>query len=359
MNFQYNTVDVFTCSGLSLQAKVLLPSGNLIGNNNGGICMNNSTVFIADVRSTYKLCYINVSAPTTLNQSTVTIALGPNAVALAVDSNYLWMGGATTIYRYNATSPYSLVDSLVISGSNIGYIVSNGIQLWVRGTSSIVYGINCIGSLSISTTLSTPLITKAQLAVSSNNRYLFTSNNDNSLTEFYLPYHCFKEGTKILTIDGYVPIQDLRQGDLVKTLKHNYVSINMIGKSTIYNSGNSERIKNRLYRCSKREYTEVFEDLIITGCHSILVDEFVSNEQRDKAIKVNGIIYLTDDQYRLPAMVDDRAVPYEKEGDFTIYHFALDNDDYYMNYGIYANGLLVESCSKRMMKEIAGMKLIE
>jgi len=29
-----------------------------------------------------------------------------------------------------------------------------------------------------------------------------------------------------------------------------------------------------------------------------------------------------------------------------------------MNYGIYANGLLVESASKRMMGEISGMKMV-
>lgn len=30
-----------------------------------------------------------------------------------------------------------------------------------------------------------------------------------------------------------------------------------------------------------------------------------------------------------------------------------------MNYGIYANGLLVESCSRRYLKEMSNMSLIE
>jgi hypothetical protein len=45
--------------------------------------------------------------------------------------------------------------------------------------------------------------------------------------------------------------------------------------------------------------------------------------------------------------------------DVTIYHIALENDDYYMNYGVYANGLLVETCSKRYLKELSRMELIE
>jgi hypothetical protein len=71
-----------------------------------------------------------------------------------------------------------------------------------------------------------------------------------------------------------------------------------------------------------------------------------------------GEICITDDKYRLPACVDDRAKPYNKTGKFNIYHIALDNDNYYWNYGIYANGLLVESCSLRYLKELSGMTLL-
>ena len=107
------------------------------------------------------------------------------------------------------------------------------------------------------------------------------------------------------------------------------------------------------------EYPEVFEDLIITGCHSILVDDFVNEEQKQKTIDVNGDTYVTDRKYRLPACADPRASIYENQGTYTIYHLALEHDDYYMNYGIYANGLLVETCSKRNLKEFYNMNMIE
>jgi len=149
----------------------------------------------------------------------------------------------------------------------------------------------------------------------------------------------------------------LRNGDLVKTIKHYYVPINMIGKRNIYHSALKERIKDQLYKCSQSEYPEIFEDLIITGCHAILVDKFKEGE-REKTIEVLDRIFVTDRKYRLPACVDERASVYEIPGNYTIYHIALDNDDARMNYGIYANGLLVESCSKRHMKELSKMELL-
>jgi hypothetical protein len=174
---------------------------------------------------------------------------------------------------------------------------------------------------------------------------------------------CFKEDSKILCFkegrEMYVKVQDIRKGYLVKTLEHGYIPVDMIGKRNFHHDGLKERITSQLYKCSKTEYPELLEDLIITGCHSILVDSFKSNEQKEKVFEVLGDIYVTDNKLRVPACVDDRAFVYEKPGNYTIYHLALENDDYYMNYGIYANGLLVETCSKRFLKEYSSMTLIE
>jgi hypothetical protein len=169
---------------------------------------------------------------------------------------------------------------------------------------------------------------------------------------------CFKEDTLILTNKGYRRIQELRKGDLVKTLLNGFLKIDMIGKKSIYHKACiKDRIENQLYKCSHENFKEVFEPLVLTGCHSILVDDYVSEEQRKRTIEVNGDAYVTDRRYRLPACVDERTTVYEIPGTYTIYHLALENPDYYMNYGIYANGLLVETSSKRYLKELSGMEL--
>ena len=162
---------------------------------------------------------------------------------------------------------------------------------------------------------------------------------------------CFKEDTKILAMDGYKKIQELKDGDFVKTVSNGYVEIEKIASKLFTHNGDTERIKNQLYICKKDNYSELFEDLVITGCHSILVDEFVDEEQKENVIRINGDTYITDDYYRLPACVDNRAVVYDKTGEYFIYHFALKHKDSFMNYGVYANGLLVESCSMHNLKK--------
>ena len=171
------------------------------------------------------------------------------------------------------------------------------------------------------------------------------------------PYPCFKEGSKILTIDCYVPIENLRKGDLVQTLKNNYLPIVLIGKSTIYNSGDKERIKDRLYTLSSYNYPDLIEDLVLTGCHSILMDK-LSKKQEDDILEKYGEFNITDGKVRLETYLDSRSQPYKKEGKFTIYHLALENENYVGNYGIWANGLLVESCSKRYLTELSNMQLL-
>jgi hypothetical protein len=88
-----------------------------------------------------------------------------------------------------------------------------------------------------------------------------------------------------------------------------------------------------------------------------LVD-WLTQEQGEKTMEDFGDIYETDGKPRLNAYIDERASVYEVPGTYTIYHLALENDDYYGNYGIYANGLLVESCSKRYLLEHSNMELL-
>jgi len=182
--------------------------------------------------------------------------------------------------------------------------------------------------------------------------------DDIYVTNITYAYPCFKEGSKILTDQGYRSIETLRKGDKVQTYLHGFQPINMIGYRSIEHGATEERIKDQLYQCSPSAYPELFEDLVLTGAHSILVDRYKDQEERQRAIDINGQIYLTDGKARLPAVADLRTTVYPVAGTYTIWHLALDHSDYYMNYGVYANGLLVETCSQRYLKELSEMTLL-
>jgi hypothetical protein len=173
---------------------------------------------------------------------------------------------------------------------------------------------------------------------------------------------CFLEGSQILChVDGkdtYMPVEQMRPGTLVKTSLDGYKPVVMIGTRPINNPGTSERTQNRLYKCSPTKYHELTGDLFITGCHSILVD-VLTDKQREETIQQLGATYVTSRKYRLMAVIDERAEPWESAGIYNIWHFALENDDYYSNHGVYANGLLVETCSKKNLKELSNMTIIE
>ena len=186
-------------------------------------------------------------------------------------------------------------------------------------------------------------------------------NNDGSYY-LYPSAPCFLEGTTILCqVDGiekYVPVEELKKGTLVKTSLDGYKPVVLLGKGMIQNPDNDERTENRLYKCSTSKYPELKDDLYITGCHSIL--EFpITEKQKEDTIKHLGKLFVTDKKYRLMACVDERAEPWNSKGTYTIWHFALENSDKRMNYGVYANGgLLVETCSIRILKNNSNMELI-
>ncbi len=169
------------------------------------------------------------------------------------------------------------------------------------------------------------------------------------------PIICFRDDTKILTSNGYIPIRNLKEGDLVETFSHGLKPITVIGKTEIIHEAIEDRVPDQLYKYCKTEDNGLIEDLIITGRHAILVDEFVSDEQKQSVLKMYGIIKKTDNKYHLPAAIDNNSVVHEISGQYTVYHLALQNDNENMNYGIYANGLLVESCSNNYLKSQISM----
>jgi hypothetical protein len=298
--------------------------------------------------------------------------IGISAFADCPSLSSVIIGNSVTTIDINAFSYCTSLQSINLPNS----VISIGDSAFNECTSLQSINIpNSVTSISSSAftycfALATVIITDAK-ANGLNNLWSSPTANPPGIQNFYgapttvafvepfTPIICFKEGAKILTDNGYILVQDLRNGNLVKTFSSGFKKIEHIGYSRMYHNVNKIRSKDKLYVCSISEYPELIEDLIITGCHSILVKSFKNDAQKEKTIQVNGNTYVTDNHYRLPACADYRTKIFEKEGIHTIWHFSLENSDYYMNYGVYANGLLVETTSNRMMVELSGMTLVD
>jgi hypothetical protein len=160
---------------------------------------------------------------------------------------------------------------------------------------------------------------------------------------------CFNEGTKILCLnkkfeEEYIPIENLRKGDLVKSYKHGYRKIDLIGKNPMIN--NPEKFLNCMYKMKKTDENGLIEDLIITGGHAILVDDLgIFKEENEISF---GSIQMINDKYLLLASLSDQFVKLDNNNLYTYYHFILENNgnDIEDRYGVWANGILTETPSK-------------
>jgi len=283
-------------------------------------------------------------------------------------TSFPYLYGATTgdynMYGETTSSTGNYINSL----GNVTYaFTQTPLSYYPTEADALAYT-NCLGVGSFSVGAGGPFggYTSWRLAsnsVGSSLQNAVYANGDTLIADgFYFLYPsapCFLEGSTILCqIDGiekYVPIEQLKKGSLVKTSLDGYKPIVLIGKGTIQNPGDNERIENRLYKCSTSKYPKLKDDLYITGCHSIL--EFpITEKQKEDTIKHLGKLFVTDKKYRLMACVDERAEPWNSNGEYTIWHFALEHNDESMNYGVYANGgLLVESCCIRFLKNKSNM----
>ena len=184
--------------------------------------------------------------------------------------------------------------------------------------------------------------------------------NDGSYT-LYPNVPCLLEGTTVLCqIDGSdqeVAIEQIRPGTVVKTV-NGYKRVELVGRSSIMNSGSMDRSQNRLYVCRTDRYPELKTDLYLTGCHSLLVDQLTADQIEQTKILL-GDIYITGQKYRLMACLDERAEPWASEGSYTVWHLAVENEHPRGNYGVYVNGgLLVETCSLYYLRNHSNMELM-
>ena len=147
---------------------------------------------------------------------------------------------------------------------------------------------------------------------------------------------CFNKGTKILCLtknleEEYVPVENLKSGDIVKTYLEGYRKIHLIGHGTFIN--NPERWQSCMYTLPKQK--DMIDNLTLTGFHSILVDKD----------EVNSDISMPKyDKFLVCAGQSARFVKAMDDNEYTYYHFCLESDGYPKRlFAVWANGMLAET----------------
>lgn len=302
-----------------------------------------------------------------------TISTSPNFANSRTVANYPIESGLIDTSPFFAFNTQDTVTPQILKQTvTLPYITSGGsyiLTFWavpssifdLRSPLNVSFGSKSLFSI-IFTTASSWIKYRTYISVEDSSQltqdlnFSLTSYNTNincaCVTGITITYDppCFREGTFITCqkegVETEVPIEKLKDAPyLVKTLKHGFLPVHSIGKSLLHNPGNRERIQERLYKLTPLNYPEIYTPLYLTGSHGILVPSLTDQEIKVYMEQYEGKLFVTDGHYRLFTCMDNRAEPYDQEGDFNIYHIALQSENQEINYGIYANGLLVESCS--------------
>lgn len=312
--------------------------------------------------------FVNVYGSNTIyafrfaNGTTTTFATAASAISglCVMGTNFVYVTTNEGLYRYS-------VNDATGTGTLVGQVYASAGASGGGGYNNVYYIYN--GTQYIQLTLNNN-ITLSWADVYNPYDMIFVTNLVHRSSgvvydTFTVHVVCFLEGTRILCYNNikhaeeFREVETLRAGEtLVKTKTQGYLPVYKIGKKSIFNPSHTLRNKDRLYKLTPAHYPELERDLIVTGCHCVLVDD-LSDEIRGLLIELEGDIFVTENMYRLPVYLDHRAEPFTEEGIMDVYHFALQSDDERINHAVYAEGeLLVETTSKRFMDKLGNMTLL-
>ena len=265
INYLGNIYDVVRINNGAFSGKTVITSLSLgkkltyIGNRAFGNTDITSVIIPDNVVFIGVNAFYQCSSLTSVTIGSGLTEINANLFGLCTNLNNISIGkNVTTIIGYSfrgcsALQTITIPSSVTSIGENAFQDCTNLRSIYFLQTTTLpTFGTNVFQNTNSN-------LTAYYLSTVTNTTPLITAGIPN-IQEYVPPIVCFKEGSLILTNNGYIPIQELKKGDLIKTLKHGYKPLDMIGKREIFNLASKNRIKDQLYKCDKKNYPEIFED---------------------------------------------------------------------------------------------------
>jgi hypothetical protein len=207
----------------------------------------------------------------------------------------------------------------------------------IGGNAFLNSGLDSNGLSGDAVTIPTTTANSLVPPISGTGIYFFGATNVNMIYTMI----CYEANTLILITENeeevYKKVSELKVGDLVKTYKQGYKKIKLF-RSFKYKPLDINNDLNLLYKHKENS-------VVVTGGHSILVDELTEQEKVNN-LKHYGFNQTIEDKKLLLACSSDK---FEKIDDYReeyhLCHFSLESDNPKEHFGVYiTDGILSESC---------------
>ena len=260
-------------------------------------------------------------------------------VTISQSSSSLQTIGTYT-FAYCPFTSITIPDSFQINGATIGTSAFQNSGLDSNGPSGVV----TIDQLTI-----TSLGIQGDIDISNSTALTFYG-----ATNVLLSITCYEANTLILILENneevYKKVSKLKVGDLVKTYKKGYKKIKLL-HSFKYKPPSGIKGLNMLYKHKEN-------GVILTGGHSILVDELTEQEKINN-LKQCGFNKTIEDKKLLLACSSDKFEKIDNGREYYLYHFSLETDDPKEHFGVYiTDGILSESCPKDALLRMVSKRAI-